>query len=396
MPKPDVYYDPYDVTINEDPYPVYQRLRDELPAYYNDRIGFWGLSRYDDVAAALRDSTTYSSSKGDILEVVKAEPVMPPGVFINEDPPLHTVHRALVSRAFTPKRMKALEEQVRAFCAACLDPLRGSDRFDFVADLGAELPMRAIGMLIGIPSAEQAKVRDHAKRTLRNRAGEPLSISRDQYFDNSFYADYVDWREENPSDDLITELLTAEFDDVTGERRRLTKDEILTFLVVIAGAGVDTTGRLFGWMGKILGEHPDQRRELVADRSLIPNAIEELLRFEPPGPHVARYVVNDVEWHGERIPAGSALLLMLASANRDERRFDDPDRFDIHRSLGQHATFGYGTHFCLGASLARLEARVALNEVLDRFPAWEVDAAGMRRAPTSTTRGWDAMPVVVG
>jgi cytochrome P450 len=166
-------------------------------------------------------------------------------------------------------------------------------------------------------------------------------------------------------------------------------------LVVIAGAGVDTTGRLFGWMGKVLGEHPDQRQELAADRSLIPNAIEELLRFEPPGPHVARYVVSDTEWHGQLIPAGSALLLMLAAANRDERRFEDPDRFDIHRDLGQHATFGYGTHFCLGASLARLEARVALNEVLDRFPDWEVDLGGAQRAPTSTTRGWDSMPVVL-
>jgi cytochrome P450 len=248
-------------------------------------------------------------------------------------------------------------------------------------------------MLIGIPSEEQASVRDHAKRTLRNRAGEPLTVSREQYFDNSFYADYVSWREANPSDDLISELLTVEFEDVCGIRRRLSRDEILTFLVVIAGAGVDTTGRLFGWMGKVLGEHPDQRRELAADRSLIPNAIEELLRFEPPGPHVARYVVNDVEWHGQRVPAGSALLLMLASANRDERRFDDPDTFDIHRNVTQHSTFGYGTHFCLGASLARLEARVALNEVIDRFPDWEVDTANLRRAPTSTTRGWDAVPV---
>jgi len=170
----------------------------------------------------------------------------------------------------------------------------------------------------------------------------------------------------------------------------------VTFLVVIAGAGVDTTGRLFGWMGKVLGDHPEQRRELVEDRSLIGNAIEELLRLEPPGPHVARYVPEDVEYHGTTVPAGSALLLMLASANHDERRYRDPDRFDIHREIGQHVTFGYGAHYCLGAALARLEARVALDEVLHRFPDWEIDSEQARRAPTTTVRGWDTMPAVIG
>ncbi len=149
-------------------------------------------------------------------------------------------------------------------------------------------------------------------------------------------------------------------------------------------------------MGKVLAEHPDQRRELVEDRSLVPNAIEELLRYEPPGPHVARYVAEDVEYQGQKVPAGSALLLMLASANRDERRFDDPNRFDIHRNTGQLATFGYGAHFCLGAALARLEGRIALDEVLNRWPEWEIDWEGARRAPTSTVRGWDSMPAVVG
>jgi cytochrome P450 len=392
----DLYYDPYDVDIDADPYPTYKRLRDEAPLYYNDRVDFWGLSRFADVEAALRDQEHLSSAKGDILEVVKADPVMPPGVFINEDPPLHTIHRALVSRAFTPKRMKLVEDKIRAYCIACLDRLLGSNRFDFVLDLGAELPMRAIGMLMGIPDSEQPRVRDLAVAKLRNKPGEPLAVSKDRYFTGRAYADYVAWREQNPSDDLISELLAIEFDDVTGERRRLTKEEILTFVAVIAGAGVETTGRLFGWMGKVLAEHPDQRGELVADRTLIPNAIEELLRYEPPGPHVARYVAKDVEYHGQTVPAGSALLLMVSSANRDERRFDDPDRFDIHRTIGQHVTFGYGAHFCLGAALARLEGRIALDEVLNRFPEWDVDWAGARRAPTSTVRGWDSLPTFVG
>ncbi|HEY5876976.1 MAG TPA: cytochrome P450, partial [Ilumatobacteraceae bacterium] len=336
------------------------------------------------------------SARGDILEVVKANPKMPPGIFINEDPPLHTIHRALVSRMFTPRRMREIEDRVRAFCVACLEPFEGAGRFDFVTDLGAELPMRAVGMLLGIPDAEQPAVRQHAGRALRNKPGEPMAVSKDTYATSDNYVDYVAWREQNPSDDLITELLNVEFEDLTGSTRKLSRAEVLIFLAVIAGAGFETTGRLFGWMGKVFAEHPDQRRAVAEDRTLIPNAIEELLRFEPPGPHVARYVTEDVEFYGQTVPAGSALLLMLSSGNHDERKFPDPERFDIHRKDGAHLTFGYGAHFCLGAALARLEARIALDEVLNRFPEWEVDYDNARRAPTSTVRGWDSLPVTIG
>jgi cytochrome P450 len=392
-----LYYDPWDVEIDLDPYPVYRRLRDEAPLYYNERHDFWGVSRYADVEAALKDPMRLSSAKGDILEVVKTDPVMPPGVFINEDPPLHTIHRALVSRAFMPKKMRALEDKVRAFCTACLDPLIDGRSFDFVLDLGRELPMRTIGMLAGIPDADQPSVRAEAHRVLRNEPGKPLPVDKDHYFDGDMFTEYVAWREKNPSDDLITELLNVEFQDETGSTRRLTKQELLIFLAVVAGAGVETTGRLFGWMGKVLAEHPDQRKELANDHSLIPVAIEELLRFEPPGPHVARYVATeDVSFQDQTVPAGSALLMMLASANRDERHFEDPDRFDIHRKPGGHLTFGRGAHFCVGAPLARLEGRVALEEVLNRFPEWQVDLDNARRSRTSTVRGWDSMPAIVG
>jgi len=392
----DLYYDPWDVEIDLDPYPVYRRLRDESPLYYNESHDFWGVSRYGDVEAALKDPSRFSSAKGDILEVVKTDPIMPPGVFINEDPPLHTIHRALVSRAFTPKKMRAVEDKIRAFCTACLDPLVGQGSFDFVLDLGRELPMRTIGMLAGIPDADQPSVRAEAHRVLRNEPGKPLPVNKDHYFDGDMFADYVSWRERNPSDDLITELLTVEFEDERGTTRRLTKHELLIFLAVVAGAGVETTGRLFGWMGKVLSEHPDQRKELVNDHSLIPAAIEELLRFEPPGPHVARYVATeDVGFQGHTVPAGSALLIMLASANRDERHFGHPDRFDIHRKPIGHLTFGRGAHFCVGAPLARLEGRVALEEVLKRFPEWQVDLVRARRSRTSTVRGWDSMPASV-
>ena len=388
-------YDPYNVEIDIDPYPTYKRLRDEAPLYYNEDFDFWGLSRFADVEAALRDVENLSSAKGDILEVVKAEPVMPLGVFINEDPPLHTVHRLLVSRAFTPRKMKAIEDQVRAFCAACLDPLSDGDNFDFTRDLGAEMPMRVVGMLVGIPDSLQRTVRKVAGRRLRNKPGEPLPVSKDNYFNGNMFRDYVEWREQNPSDDLVTELLNVEFEDVSGAVRRLSADELLVFLGVIANAGTETVGRLFGWLGKVLGEHPDQRRELAEDPSLIPGAVEEVLRFEPPVHHIARYVAKDVDFHGQTVRTGSALLLMAGAANRDERKFDVPDRFDIHRNAS-HLSFGRGAHFCLGASLARLEGRVALEEILKRWPDWTIDIENAVRAPTATVRGWDSMPAILG
>jgi len=390
-----VYYDPFDVEIDADPYPTFARLRDEAPVYYNERHDFWALSRYDDVEKALVDWRTFSSARGDILEVIQANVPLPSGVVLFEDPPLHTMHRGLMSRVFTPRKMDALEHDMREFCRRCLDPLVGTDRLDFVADLGAEMPMRAIGMLLGIPDADQPAIRDRNDAYLRTKAGKPMRVDVDALVTGEMFAEYIDWRAENPSDDLMTALLNAEFEDETGTVRRLTRAEVLTYTQVIAGAGNETTGRLIGWIGKVLGEHPDQRRDLVHDRSLVPNTIEELLRFEPTGPHVARCMAQDVEYYGQTIPEGSAVLLLVGAANRDERRYPDPDRFDIRRDLSQHLSFGYGPHYCLGAALARLEGRVALDEILNRFPNWEIDYDNVAIALTSTVRGWQAMPVFI-
>ena len=390
-----VYYDPYDADINADPYPTFQRLRDEAPIYYNEQYDVWVLSRHADVEKGLVDWQTFSSARGDILEIIKSGMEAPPGVVLWEDPPRHPVHRGLLGRVFTPKKMNALEAQVREYCAACLDPLVGSDRFDFAKDLGAEMPMRVIGMLLGIPESEQTTIRDMADDHLRTEPGKPMRVNPN-FITGARFEEYIDWRMEHPSDDLMTALLTTEFEDEQGTVRTLTRQEVLVYTQVVAGAGNETTGRLIGWLGKVLGEHPDQRRELVADRDLIPNTIEETLRFEPTGPHVARYVARDAEYYGTTVPAGSAMLMLVGAANRDERRYEDPDRFDIHRDIGQHLTFGYGIHFCLGAALARLEGRVALDEVLNRFPDWEIDYDNMVKAHTSTVRGWASLPVFVG
>ena len=392
----ELHYDPYTVEREPDPNALYRRLREEAPLYHNEEKDFWALTRFADIEAAFRDVERYSSAHGNILEVIKADPAIPPGMFINEDPPDHTIHRALVARAFTPRRMRDVEDRIRAFCIRCLEPFEGADRFDFVTDLGDELPMRAIGMLLGIPDSMQPAERDRTDRRLHSEEGRPMAVRRDRYFTADSFGEYVDWRAEHPSDDLVTELLNVEFTDSSGVTRRLTRDELLIFVGVIAGAGFETTGRLIGWLGRILGDHPDVRREVAADPSLLPNVVDEVLRYEPTGASIARYVNVDVELHGRTVPAGSALLLVVAAGNRDPRRFADPDRFDIHRTDGTHLTFGHGAHFCLGASLARLEGRIAMEEVLARFPDWEVDDDAARRVYTSTMRGWETLPVHIG
>jgi cytochrome P450 len=388
----EVYYDPYDVDIDADPYPVFRRLREEAPLYYNQTHDFYAVSRFEDVERAYLNAKTFISGRGGIIELIRANITMPSGVLIFEDPPVHTIHRRLMSRVFSPNRVAALEPQIREFCAQCLDPLIGAEEFDFIADLGAQMPMRVIGMLLGIPEEDQEFVRDKVDANLRTEAGQPMQVS-ENFVPTDMFGDYIDWRADHPSDDIMTELLQAEFEDEHGDVRRLTRDELLTYIGVISGAGNETTGRLIGWTGKVLADHPDQRKELVEDRSLIPGAIEELLRFETPAPHAARYVAEDVEIHGQTVPAGSIMMVLPGSANHDDRRFPDGDRFDIHRDQGKPLTFGHGIHLCLGAALARLEGRVALDEVLNRFPTWEVDMSRAHLAPTSTVRGWESLPV---
>jgi cytochrome P450 len=391
----DVYYDPFDFEIDTDPYPIWKRLRDERPLYYNERYDFYALSRFEDVERALVDWRTYSSARGTVLELIKSGVEIPRGSIIFEDPPDHDLHRGLLSRVFTPRKMGAIEPKVREFCARCLDPLVGAGGFDFIHDLGAQMPMRTIGMLLGIPEQDQEELRDRIDQGLRLREGTmPDPAAQEARDQSNAFEEYIDWRAEHPSDDLMTELLRAEYQDADGTRRRLTRDEVLGYVNLLAAAGNETTTRLIGWTGKVLADNPDQRRELVEDRSLVPRAIEELLRFEPPSPVQGRHVTSDVEHHGQVVPEGSAMLLLNASGNRDERRFADPDRFDIRRRIDHHLAFGYGTHFCLGAALARLEGRIALDEVLARFPTWDVDWDNAVQARTSTVRGWESLPVV--
>jgi cytochrome P450 len=385
----DLNYDPTSEEIGYNPHPLFRRMREEAPLYYNEEQDFYALSRFDDVEQVHLDKETYISSRGVTLSLLKANIEFPPGTLIFEDPPTHTIHRSLLSRMFTPRKVSALEPQIRALCAELLDPLVGTGRFDFAADLGSIMPTKVVGMLIGIPDERSEAVRDFYDEHRRDKSMEPnLDV-----FDGAIFAEYIDWRIDHPSDDVMTQLLYAEFEDETGTTRRLTREELLAYVNIVAAAGNDTTRRLISWTGKVLAEHPDQLRMLVEDRSLVPNAIEEVLRFEPPPLQNCRYVARDAEWYGRTVPAGSALALLVPSANRDDRRIEDPDRFDIRRKPGTIFTFGFGAHYCIGQALARLQGQIALDEVLARFTEWDVDWDNAKFVFDGDLRGWDSLPV---
>jgi len=394
-----LYYDPYDYEIDADPYPVWKRMRDEQPLYYNEEHGFYAVTRWDDVEAGLKNHEQLISGKGTLLELIKADMEFPPGLLIFDDPPSHSAYRGLLSRVFTPKAMNAIEPQVRRYAADSLDRMRGEKKFDVIAAMGSKMPMRVIGMLLGIPEDDQQALRDQIDAGLHLEEGatglQASELDATAANEDS-YGEYLDLRLAEPTDDIMSKLLHTEFEDHEGVTRTLNREEVLNYIGLLSGAGNETTTKLIGHTIKTLAEYPEQRAELVADPSLSKNAIEEMLRFEAPSPIQSRYVASDTEYHGQVVPAGSAIVLIDASANRDERKWgDDADQLNIHRSIDHHLSFGYGLHFCLGAALARLEGRVALEEMLKRFPEWHIDFDESERSHTSTVRGWDKLTVVV-
>jgi cytochrome P450 len=395
-----LYYDMFDRDIYWDPYPVYRRLRDEAPLYENDRHGFFVVSRFDDVERVLLDRQRFSSSMGSAYSfmpfVISGQVQIPPGLFIAQDAPDHTVHRGLVSRVFTPKAVSALEPQIRAFCERVLDDALGSGEIDYAKQVSQIIPMRVIGMLLGIPEGDQSALRAYFHEAMNDHAYEESGHDPFERLENSedLFGPYIDWRAANPSDDLMTQLLLAEFDDASGVRRKLTREEVFIYVNMIAAAGSDTTSRLMEWTVKLLAEHPDQRRELAGDPGLIPHAIEEVLRFEPPAYSFGRYLLEDVELHGQTVPAGSVVIVIPGSANHDERHFEDPDRFDIHREPSRILTFGIGAHLCIGASLARMEGRIVIEELLRRQQDWDVDLGRAQMTSAVDTRGWESLPFI--
>ena len=396
----DLYWDPYDAEIDDDPYPIWRRMRTELPLYRNDRFDFWALSRYEDVEMASKDTSTFSSTHGTVLEL------MGPGMvgsnqMIFMDPPEHTMYRSLVSRAFTPRRMALLDDYVRDVCAELLDAVADRDAFDYVQDFAALVPSMVISRLVGVPEDEREEQRSNID-TMFHIDPEQGMVNDIAFMARIRVHEYlmglVDRHRADPDrfgDDMINVLLGAEITGDDGELRSLDDDELVQFTLLLYVAGTETVMRLLGNAAVVLAANPEQRAELVADPSLIPNAIEELLRFEAPSPVNGRWVMKDVELHGTIVPAGSKVLLLTGSAGRDDDAFPDADRFDIHRDIKKHATFGYGIHFCLGASLARTEGRIAIEETLKRFPEWKLVPGATVRQHTSTVRGYSEVGISV-
>ena len=393
----DIYWDPFDTDIDTDPHPVWKRMRDEAPLYRNDRFDFWALSRFADVEAAHRDHATFSSAHGTVLEMMSPQP-MGGGFMIFMDPPDHTQLRTLVSRAFTPRRVTQLEDRIRTLCAELFDAQGGRDEFDYVQGFAARLPAEVIAALIGVPESDREYVRKYIDLTFHIEPGVGMinDVSLDaQIVLTRYLHEQLREREQNPRDDMLTALVEAEITDHDGNRRKLDNAECATFANLIISAGTETVARLLGNAAVLLAEHPDQRAELAADAALIPNAVEELLRYEAPSPVQGRWTTRDVELHGAVVPKDSKVLLLTGSAGRDERKYSDADRFDIHRPIDHHVAFGYGIHFCLGAALARLEGRIGIEETLRRYPEWGVDVDRVVRLHTSTVRGYSQVPITV-
>jgi cytochrome P450 len=392
-------YDPYDYAIDADPHPVWKRLRDEAPVYYNAQHDFFALSRFDDVLQAHLDPATFSSAHTTVLEMMGPEP----SEFMRElmifmDPPLHTRYRKLVSRAFTPRHMSALEPRIRSLAGRFLDEFSGAGNgaFDFVADFGARLPVMVISALLGAPEEDEEQLREWTDAMLHIDPGEIIGAHATgiQQAVHDYWQAHIDERRRQSRDDIMSELMTADFEDDDGSRRALDDREIHAFMSLLSGAGNETVARFLGWSAVGLDRFPDQRRKLVDDPELIPNAVEEILRWEAPSPIQGRWVTSPVTMQETLIPAGSKVALLTGAANRDERMFADADRIDVEREIPRHVAFGYGIHFCLGAALARLEGRIALEETLKRFPSWDVDLDGCEMVHTSTVRGYAKVPIV--
>ena len=391
----ELYWDPYDIEIDADPHPIWKRMRDEQPVYRNERYDFWALSRHDDIAAVHRDHATFTSSRGTVLELMGTD-LGDRGSIIFKDPPIHTVLRSLVSRAFTPRRMAAMEDTVRGICVDLLDPYVGSPGFDYVQEFGAQLSSRVICALLGVPEEEREEKRLLIDQTMHLEPGIGMvnDISLTAQIQMWEYIDALaSQREIDPEDDLISVVSHAEITGDDGERRKLTRTEVVDFGSVLLGAGFETVVRLVGNAGMLLAQHPDQRAYLAANPEAIPNAVEEMLRYEAPSPVNGRMTTRAVTMHGVTIPKDAKVLILTGSAGRDDRVFPDPDRFDVRRDVGQHITFGFGIHFCLGAALARLEGRVALEETLPRMPTFEIDRGGLVRVHSANVRGYSHVPI---
>ena len=383
-----VEYNPFSYEIHEDPYPTYRLLRERAPAYYNEEHDFWALSRFDDIWSAFADWQTFSSANGVSLEDTAA---FSPDMIITMDPPRQTRIRGLVSRALTPRRVAELEPEVRAIAARHIDRFIDRGAADVITDLGQLLPLEVIAAFVGVPAEDQTRVRVWTEEMLHREPDSPevpeAGVKAFRSLDDYFRRD-LGRRRANLGDDLVSVLLTAEVD---GER--LSDDEIVGFLFLLALAGGETTTKLIGNMTYNLCRHPDQKAKLLADEGRTASAVEEALRFDTSTQQMTRTLTRDVEIHGRTLPAGKKVALIIASGNRDDREYANPDEFDVARKMQRILSFGHGPHLCVGAALARLETRVTFEELHRRLPSYEVDFDACVRVHNTNVRGFSSVPI---
>ena len=395
MRAPAVVYDPYAYEIHEDPYPTYAALREHAPVYRNEALDFWALSRHADVLAAFKDTQRFSNDHGVSLDPESWGPQAIAGTsFLALDPPQHTRLRGLVSKGFTPRRVAALEARIREMSVDYLEPLLGAGRFDFIDELAGKVPMDVISEMLGVPRADRAPLRRRADLLVHREEGVrglPSEGVEAFAWIRAYFRDLLAERRARPGEDLLSVLLEVEVEGV-----RLEEDELLSFANLMIVAGNETTTKMLANAVYWLWRNPEQRA-LVREDPLarIPGWVEETLRYDNSTQMLARRVTADVTLQGVHLGAGDRALLLVGSANRDERAFERPDDYDILRDTQQSLSFGRGVHFCLGAALARLEGRVVLEEWWRRFPDYEIEPEGAVRVHSINVRGFAALPVKV-
>jgi cytochrome P450 len=392
-------FDPFSDVFFNDPYPTYRRLRDEAPVYHNEKYGFYALSRHQDVSEAYKSHEVFSSSRGVDLSMITSDEPVPP-LIIMKDPPEHNRMRVLVSRVFTPRAVQALEPMVREVITGFFDAALAQDgkHFDVVHDFSALFPVEIITRMLGVPEEHRQNIRIWLDKSLHREPGQ-IGISEDGMAaaieSGIVYYNLIVEKRKNPGDDMISRLIAAEIQREDGTTTQLDDVEIAGFASLLGGAGAETVTKLIGNAAVLFADNPDQWQMVLDDPANIPAAVEEILRFHPPAQYVGRYTLSDVELHGSTIPASSPVLLINGSASRDERAYDEPDRFDITRDQGQNIGFGYGIHSCLGAALARMESRIALELMRERMPRFEIDRDGLRRVNMTNVAGFSHVPVTL-
>ncbi|BBY96625.1 cytochrome P450 [Mycolicibacterium fallax] len=398
MTKPSVVFDPFSDEYYNDPYDIYLRMQDEAPVYYSAEHDFYALTRHADVAAALKDHETYSSSRGCDLSMIRSEEGVQKSI-IFMDPPDHRYLRSLVNKAFTPRAVQSQRETIEHLVDQYLSKV-DPEHFDVVADFSGPFPVEVITRMAGVPEEYRQKVREWIDTSLSREpgqmglteAGMAASIESGMY-----YYKLAQDRRANPQDDMISRLIAAEVPDDAGGTRTLDDIEIAGFTSLLGGAGAETVTKLVGSAVVTFARHPEQWEKLRNDRSLLPGAVEEMLRFDGPVHYNVRFTLREATLHGVTIPAGKPVFLMKAAANRDPRAFSDAGVFDIERDRteAQNMGFGYGIHSCLGAALARLETIIAMDRLLDFMPRYEVQWDGLQRVHMQNVAGYHHVPVKV-